>query len=97
MSTFLVIGAGGNVGSEVSRLLEAAGHTVRRATSRQPGPGQVPVNLVTGEGLRDAVAGADGVFLLSPPGHTNQDQLLGPVVDAAKALGVHKVVLLSAM
>lgn len=97
MSTFLVIGAGGNVGSEVSRLLEAAGHTVRRATSRQPGPGQVPVNLVTGEGLRDAVAGADGVFLLSPPGHTNQDQLLGPVVDAAKALGVHKVVLLTAM
>ncbi|WP_396222353.1 NAD(P)H-binding protein [Gemmatimonas sp.] len=97
MSTFLVIGAGGNVGSELSRLLEAAGHTVRRGTSREAGPGQVHVDLITGTGIDAALAGVDGAFLLSPPGHTNQDQLLGPVVDAAKALGVHKVVLMTAM
>jgi uncharacterized protein YbjT (DUF2867 family) len=97
MSTFLVIGAAGTVGSELSRLLEAAGHTVRRATSRAAGAGQVHVDLVQGAGVVEALAGVDGAFLLSPPGHTNQDALLGPVVDAAKAQGVKKVVLMTAM
>lgn len=97
MSTFLVIGAGGTVGSELSRLLEAAGHTVRRATSRPAGPGQVHLDVAKGEGIAEALSGVDGAFLLSPPGYTNQDALLGPVVDAAKAQGVRKVVLMTAM
>lgn len=97
MSTFLVIGATGTVGSELARLLETAGHTVRRATSRSAGPGQVHLDLTTGAGLSEALAGADGAFLLSPPGHTNQDVLLGPVIEAAKAHGVGKLVLMTAM
>jgi uncharacterized protein YbjT (DUF2867 family) len=97
MSFYFVLGASGNVGSELSNILEAAGHTVRRATSRPAGPGQVHVNVVTGEGVAEALAGVDAAFLLSPPGYTTQDALLGPVVEAAKAQGVKKVVLMTAM
>jgi uncharacterized protein YbjT (DUF2867 family) len=97
MSTILVLGASGNVGSEVSHLLASAGHTVRRATSRTAGPGQVHLDLVSGEGLGEALTGADAAFLLSPPGHVNQDVLLGRAIDEAKAHHVRKIVLMTAM
>lgn len=98
MATILVVGANGTVGSELSRLLAAAGHTVRKATSRTPtAPDQVHLNLLTGEGRDTAFAGVDRAFFLAPPGHTRQDLLLNPLVDAARAQGVQKVVLMSAM
>jgi uncharacterized protein YbjT (DUF2867 family) len=97
MSTILVLGASGTVGSELSRLLAAGGHTVRRATSRAAGAGQVHLDLATGQGIDEAVAGADAAFLLSPPGYTNQQALLGPVIVAAQRHGVKKVVLMTAM
>jgi uncharacterized protein YbjT (DUF2867 family) len=97
MATILVLGASGNTGSELARLLDAAGHTVRRATHRDAGPGQVHVDLVTGAGITAAVEGADGAFLLAPPGHVNQDALLAPAIDAARAQGVGRVVLMTAM
>lgn len=97
MATVLVLGASGNTGSELARLLDAAGHTVRRATHRAAGPGQVQLDLATGAGITAAVQGADGAFLLSPPGHVNQDALLAPVIDAARAEGVRRVVLMTAM
>ncbi|MDX2183885.1 MAG: SDR family oxidoreductase [Gemmatimonadaceae bacterium] len=97
MSTILVIGASGTVGRALAPALEVAGHTVRRATSQAAGPGQVHLNLLTGEGLTAALAGVDAAFLMSPPGHTNQDVLLSPVIDAAKRAGVRKLVLMTAM
>jgi uncharacterized protein YbjT (DUF2867 family) len=97
MSTFLILGASGNVGSALSTTLEQAGHTVRRATSRPVGAGQVHVDLVSGEGVGAALDGADAVFLMSPPGHVNQDVILGRVIDEAVARGVKKAVLMSAM
>ncbi len=98
MSTILVVGASGTVGSELSRLLAEAGHTVRKATSRKPtAPDQVHLNLLTGDGRDTAFAGVDSAFFLAPPGHTRQDLLLNPLVDAARAQGVKKVVLMSAM
>jgi len=98
MATLLVVGASGTVGSELAKQLAAAGHTVRKATSRTPSaPDQVPLNLLTGEGRDTAFAGVDRAFFLAPPGHTRQDQLLNPLVDAARAQGVQKVVLMSAM
>ncbi|MEO7059715.1 MAG: NAD(P)H-binding protein [Lapillicoccus sp.] len=66
----VVVGATGPTGVEVCRLALAAGHTVR-ATSRHgkalPLPDSdslrvVPADAVTGEGLPDAVAGADAVL-----------------------------------
>ncbi|KQW45435.1 MULTISPECIES: NAD(P)H-binding protein [unclassified Roseateles] len=98
MSIFLVVGASGTVGTELSRLLAQAGHTVRKATSRAPTqPDQVLFDLTTGQGREAALAGADAAFLLSPPGHTRQHELLNPLIDAARAQGLRKLVLMTAM
>ena len=95
--TTLVVGASGTVGSELSRRLAERGHQVRRATSRTPGVGQVALDLVSGAGVQAAFAGVDRAFLLAPPGHVNQHELLIPLIDAARAQGVQKLVLMSAM
>ncbi|MBL8389011.1 MAG: SDR family oxidoreductase [Hydrogenophaga sp.] len=98
MTTTLVIGANGQIGSTLAGLLAAQGQTVRRATSRTPTQaGEVQLNLATGEGLASALAGADQLFLMAPPGFANQHELLIPAIDAAKAAGVRKLLLLSAM
>lgn len=98
MSKILVVGASGTVGSELSRLLAAQGHQLRKATSRAPtAADQVQLDVVARRGLSEAMSGADAAFLLSPPGHVNQDELLVPLIDAARAQGLRKVVLMSAM
>lgn len=98
MTTTLVIGANGQIGSALASLLAAQGQTVRRATSRAASQsGEVQVNLATGAGLAAALTGADQLFLMTPPGFANHHQLLNPAIDAAKAAGVRKVLLLSAM
>lgn len=95
--TILVVGANGTVASEVARLLEAKGHTVRRGTSRTPGTGQVHLDLVNRSGFVDALAGVDSMFAFAPPGFVNQDELLAPLFAAARTYGVKKIVFMSAM
>ena len=98
MSKILVIGANGTVGSQLVRLLSDQGHDVVRTTSRAPETAQdVHLNLVMGEGLATAFVGVEAAFLLSPPGYTNQNELLNPVIDQAVASGVQKIVLMTAM
>jgi uncharacterized protein YbjT (DUF2867 family) len=98
LNTTLIVGASGTVGSALSPLLNALGHQIRRATSRVPqAADEVHLNLLSGEGLSAALGGADNLFLMAPPGHVNQDVLLAPVIDAARAHGLKKVVLMSAM
>lgn len=98
MTTTLVFGANGQIGSSLASRLAALGQTVRRATSRAvTQPGDVHVNVATGEGLAQALAGVDQVFLMAPPGYARQHELLIPIIDAAKAAGVRKGLLLSAM
>lgn len=98
MTTTLVTGANGQNGSPLVDLLAAQGQTVRRATSRAPAQaGEVHLNLATGEGLAEALAGADQFFLLVPSGYPNHHELLIPAIEAAKSAGVRKVVLMSAM
>jgi uncharacterized protein YbjT (DUF2867 family) len=57
----VVIGGAGLIGSKTVAVLRQRGHTVA-AASRQSG-----VNIITGEGLRDAVAAARVVIDLSNP------------------------------
>jgi len=98
MASTLVIGASGTVGSELARLLSAQGQDVRHATSRPATqPGQVQLDLATGQGLAQAFEGVDRAFLLAPPGHARQDLLLKPLIDEARARGLRRVVLMSAM
>jgi len=98
MSRILVVGAHGTVGSELSRLLAAKGETVLKATSRKPGAvDQVQVDLVSRAGLEAAFDGIDRAFFLAPPGHADQEALLAPLIDQAKARGLKKVVLMTAM
>jgi uncharacterized protein YbjT (DUF2867 family) len=99
MAKTLVIGANGTVGSELVRLLGDKGRDVLKATSKavSDAASEVHLNLVTGAGLSTAFAGVEQAFLMSPPGYTNQDELLNPAIDAAKAQGVRKLILMTAM
>lgn len=98
MTTTLVIGAKGQIGSILVPLLAAQGQTVRSATSRAASnPLEVQVNMATGEGLSSALAGADQLFLMAPPGFANQHELLIPAIDAARQAGVRKVLMLTAL
>jgi uncharacterized protein YbjT (DUF2867 family) len=92
---FLVTGATGNVGGELARALASRGGPVR-ALSRRGQPAGLPpaAEVVTGDlnrpgTLRDALAGVDGVFLLS-----GYDDMPGLLAEASQA-GVTRVVLLS--
>jgi uncharacterized protein YbjT (DUF2867 family) len=57
----------------------------------------VRVDLASQAGVKAAFEGVDRAFLLSPPGYANQDALLAPLIDEAKARGLNKVVLMTAM
>ncbi|WP_298830524.1 SDR family oxidoreductase [uncultured Piscinibacter sp.] len=98
MSRILVVGASGTVGSELSRLLVDQGEKVVKATSRKPSAAdQVQVDLVSQSGLKAAFGSVERAFFLAPPGHANQEALLAPLIDEAKAHGLKKVVLMTAM
>ncbi|WP_345146956.1 SDR family oxidoreductase [Nonomuraea rubra] len=90
---FVVTGATGNVGGELVRLLAAAGERVT-AVSRRPGPLPEGVRHSAGDlgdpaSLKAAFDGAGALFLLVA-GHEPH-----AVLEAAKAGGVERVVLLS--
>ena len=97
-TTTLVVAASGTVGSALAQSLAEQGRSVRRATSKTaPAAGQVHLNLTDPATIAPAFAGVDKAFLLSPPGHINQDQLLIPLIDQARKQGLSKVVLMTAM
>lgn len=97
MSKVLVIGATGTVGSHLVSLLEKQGETAIKASSRAPTEkNQVVLNVLTKEGIHN-VKNVDKLFLLSPPGHTNQDELLIPLIEQAQKANLSKVVLMTAM
>jgi uncharacterized protein YbjT (DUF2867 family) len=98
MSKILVVGANGTVGSHLVSELTKAGQQVLKATSKKAQkPDEVHLNLLTQEGLDQAVTQADKIFLLSPPGHTNQHEILIPIIKKAQEKKIKKIVLMTAM
>tara|TARA_B100000749_G_scaffold280259_1_gene275686 strand:- start:46809 stop:47645 length:837 start_codon:yes stop_codon:yes gene_type:complete len=94
----LVIGASGTVGSSLVQELQNKDVEVVQATSRKPTSShQVQLNLVTGEGVKQAFEGIDKAYLLSPPGVADQYSVLSPLIQEAKRRGLKKVVLMTAM
>lgn len=98
MSTILIVGSSGTVGTELAKILKAKGNKVRLATSKSElKSDQVHLNLVTKSGLDTAFDGVDRAFFLAPPGYTNQHELIGPLIDKAVEKKLKKVVLMTAM
>jgi len=99
MLMLLVIGASGNVGREVTRLLAESGEQVRVLT-RNPGSAAVPdgVEVVRGdladrESLETAMKGADGAYSLMRPDPAATRNLAA----AAASQGLERIVLLTSL
>jgi uncharacterized protein YbjT (DUF2867 family) len=89
----LIIGAGSATGTELVRLLRAAGEPLRILTrAAEPvGPDSVPGDLARPDSLKQAMDGVDKVFLLCSAAH---DELAWHrnAIDAASAAGVTHLV-----
>ncbi|NJQ02525.1 SDR family oxidoreductase [Streptomyces zingiberis] len=92
---FAVMGGTGLIGSQVVRKLRAAGH---EATSHSRSTG---VDLVTGEGIREAVEGAEVVIDLTKApafdrsAHAFYQATMDHLLTASREAGVRHVVILS--
>jgi uncharacterized protein YbjT (DUF2867 family) len=101
MTEILVIGATGLVGSEVVRRLHGAGHRPRALVRDRQKAVRIwalasPVigDLARPETLKQAFAGAERAFVLSPP-VPETEMLERNAFDAAIAAGVKRIVYLS--
>lgn len=101
-SNILVIGATGNVGREVLRLLSADDYPVSAAV-RNPIKAQkkfdsntrcVLFDFTNPDTFADAFAGINKLFLVRPPAIADINQIT-PALDAAKQAGIEEIVFLS--
>lgn len=93
MSTFLIIGGTGKVGSRLSQILGRAGHTARVASRTG---GDVHFDWRDSRSYSAALDGVDGVFVVGPGSATDWSPLLSNVLAEAHRLGVRAAVFLSA-
>jgi uncharacterized protein YbjT (DUF2867 family) len=98
----LVTGATGNVGLATVQILAQAGHAVvaglRDPTDTQqlePGIPVVAFDFTAPASYAPALRGVDALLLVRPPAISQVKTFINPVVDAAKAAGVGRIVLLS--
>jgi uncharacterized protein YbjT (DUF2867 family) len=95
MTTTLVTGATGTLGSPTVTRLRATGHDVR-ALSRRSGPGLTTGDLLTGAGLREALNGVDTVVhLATGPRGKGDVAAARTLLQAAADAGVRHLVLIS--
>lgn len=106
-----ISGSLGNIGIHLTKLLVAAGHQVTVITSRADRApaiealgAQAAVGSVSDPAfLRTAIAGADGLFAMTPPNLGGQDVLANTAAagiafaEAIRATGVKRVVMLSSV
>src|SRR4051812_40274526 len=101
MPEILVVGASGNVGSRLVRLLASRGERVR-AAAREPmrlsgASSVVSFDFDRPETFAPALAGVGRVFLIARPGDEHADVVALPLIDAMRKVGVRHVVNLTAM
>ncbi|TGM31913.1 NAD(P)H-binding protein [Leptospira biflexa] len=98
-----VYGGSGLVGGHLIKELQKNGHHVW-AGSRKPESQKKESNLTwvyadskeTKKGL-EILEAVDAAYFLSPPGETNQYEILSPWIEKAKQVGLKKLVLMTAM
>jgi uncharacterized protein YbjT (DUF2867 family) len=100
VTAVLVIGAAGKTGRTVTRALVERGVSVRAAV--RPGSRGIPyaaelaspvtVELTTGQGLEEAMRGAEAVYHLAPNVHPDEVRIAASVVESAWAAGVSRFV-----
>ncbi|ABZ95368.1 Nucleoside-diphosphate-sugar epimerase [Leptospira biflexa serovar Patoc strain 'Patoc 1 (Ames)'] len=98
-----VYGGSGLVGGHLIKELQKNGHEVW-AGSRKPESQKKESNLTwvyadskeTKKGL-EILEAVDAAYFLSPPGETNQYEILSPWIEKAKQVGLKKLVLMTAM
>lgn len=100
MTTVLVIGAAGKTGRAVTRALASRGIAVRAAV-RSPARAEMAyaagarsisvVDLETGTGLDDALAGVDAVYHLAPNVHPDEVGIADRVGAAVSRAGVPRL------
>jgi uncharacterized protein YbjT (DUF2867 family) len=98
-----VTGATGTVGAETVKALKAKGATLK-AGSRQPAQAQAALGVdsvlwdwTQPQAFAAALQGVEALFLLTPPGTTEELAWGLAAVKAAQAAGVKKIVKLSAI
>jgi uncharacterized protein YbjT (DUF2867 family) len=95
MSAILVTGATGTLGRPTVQRLKDAGHDVR-SLSRKSGPGIVTGDLLTGEGIDEALAGIDTVLHLATGGGGKKDVVAARILlDAAARARISHLVFIS--
>src|SRR5687768_11361325 len=92
--TTLVTGATGTLGQPTVAKLRAAGHDVR-SLSRRSRTGLVSGDLLTGEGIDEAVAGVSTVVHLATGLRRKDVAIAQTLLDAAGKAGVGHLVLVS--
>jgi uncharacterized protein YbjT (DUF2867 family) len=95
MSTILVTGATGTIGSRTVAALGKSGATVRAGVRKPSKPGEVKFEYEDQASIAKALEGVDALFVVTPFS-PNQVELGKSLVDAAKNAGVKRVVKLSA-
>jgi uncharacterized protein YbjT (DUF2867 family) len=94
----LVVGASGKTGRAVSRALMARGVPVRagvrpgREGAAPAGATSVPLDLVTGSGLEEALSGARAAYHMAPNVHPDEVMMARRVAEAASAVGLPHLV-----
>jgi len=94
MTTYLITGATGTIGTPTTARLRAQGHDVR-ALSRRSGPGLVAGDLHSGAGLTAAISGVDTVIHLATANGAKDIRIAENLFAAAAEARVRHVVLLS--
>jgi uncharacterized protein YbjT (DUF2867 family) len=92
MSTFLILGGTGKVGRRLTSSLARAGHEPRPASRHAP----TRFDWADEATWPDALAGADGLFIVGPGSAADWSPRLSRLLDAAAAAGAERAVLLSA-
>ena len=99
----LVIGATGNIGSNLVKLLAKNGDLVKAATRNpesyvaQPNIEPVAFDYDKPETYEPALRGMDRAFVIARSGDPESDKVINPLIDKAKAAGLKHIVLLTSM